>query len=227
MTAPAPVPAEGRTGETPALRTPGEWQCRKGIRILDPDGWRGRDGRPWSDPITEAEFDQRAAPSTQSPWDWDAGRPAAHVTAPVPPRRDDLSYMPPSEPGETLPAYLQRVGLGGRLDSEISDELVERVGVAMGAVIARMEADDESLLEWSRCAGCRQPNQPCPCAGRNFAIRELIDAALAAVLPGALAKREAAVRARCAEELRALSGLPGLTGGGTPWTRLADRWCGP
>lgn len=42
------------------LKTPDEWIAeRPGLHVLDPDGWRGRDGRPWTDPITEAEFTRR------------------------------------------------------------------------------------------------------------------------------------------------------------------------
>ena len=49
-----------------ACRTPEEWCRRKGFQILDPDGWRGANGRMWDDPITEREFDERASKSTVS-----------------------------------------------------------------------------------------------------------------------------------------------------------------
>ena len=42
-----------------ALRTPTDWCMTLGVRILDPDGWRGAGGRPWKDPITEDEFRDR------------------------------------------------------------------------------------------------------------------------------------------------------------------------
>lgn len=46
------------------LLTPRQWQRRKRILILDPDGWRGENGRPFNEPIPEVEFDMRAALST-------------------------------------------------------------------------------------------------------------------------------------------------------------------
>jgi hypothetical protein len=43
------------------LRTPDEWLMLKhpNLKVYDPDGWRGLSGRPWTDPISEDEFDQR------------------------------------------------------------------------------------------------------------------------------------------------------------------------
>lgn len=41
------------------LKTPDEWCRIEGVEVMDPDGWRGRDGRPWTDPITLAEFKNR------------------------------------------------------------------------------------------------------------------------------------------------------------------------
>lgn len=46
------------------LDYPAVWSELAGLQILDPDGWRGRDGRPMDEPITRAEFDRRAAIST-------------------------------------------------------------------------------------------------------------------------------------------------------------------
>lgn len=48
---------------TPEERTPDEWQTLLGVRIADPDGWRGSDRR-WHEPITREEFEFRAARST-------------------------------------------------------------------------------------------------------------------------------------------------------------------
>lgn len=45
------------------LLTPTQWQRRKRVFVIDPDGWR-KDDKSWDDPITEAEFDRRAAAST-------------------------------------------------------------------------------------------------------------------------------------------------------------------
>lgn len=56
------------TGEP--LKTPDEWCRAKGLRILDPDGWRTDDAPPWDKPIREADFDNRAGMSTTGPWDW-------------------------------------------------------------------------------------------------------------------------------------------------------------
>jgi len=49
----------------PDLKTPDEWCGIQGVQILDPDGWRGRHGRPWTDPISLAEFRERLATCTQ------------------------------------------------------------------------------------------------------------------------------------------------------------------
>lgn len=56
------------------LKTPREWEKEMpdGLRIYDPDGWRSRftcqgvtwEPRPFSDPITLAEFKARRLPST-------------------------------------------------------------------------------------------------------------------------------------------------------------------
>jgi hypothetical protein len=56
-----------RAGWPEVLKTPEEWlaEIRPGVRVLDPDGWRGRDGRPWTDPISRAEFTRRLVLSTQ------------------------------------------------------------------------------------------------------------------------------------------------------------------
>lgn len=45
-------------------KTPDDWCKIKGIEVLDPDGWRGEDGRPWADPISEDEFALRMGTST-------------------------------------------------------------------------------------------------------------------------------------------------------------------
>jgi hypothetical protein len=50
----------------PALATPDEWSKRFGIKVWDPDGWRS-DGKPWDEPISEDEFERRAAVSTVGP----------------------------------------------------------------------------------------------------------------------------------------------------------------
>lgn len=46
------------------LKTPDEWSRLEGVEVMDPDGWRGRNGRPWTDPITLAEFKNRLITST-------------------------------------------------------------------------------------------------------------------------------------------------------------------
>lgn len=48
----------------PTLKTPREWQGETGIEILDADGWRGRTGRDFAEPISESEFRYRASFST-------------------------------------------------------------------------------------------------------------------------------------------------------------------
>jgi hypothetical protein len=48
-----------KTGPGEVLKTPSDWCLVEGIEILDPDGWRGVGGRPWTDPITLAEFNNR------------------------------------------------------------------------------------------------------------------------------------------------------------------------
>lgn len=63
----APVTEPGGAGVTPgSLRTPEEWlrELHPGMRVLDPDGWRGRDGIGWDEPIGRLEFEERLAKST-------------------------------------------------------------------------------------------------------------------------------------------------------------------
>lgn len=52
----------------PVLRTPDEWLALKHprLRVHDPDGWRGEAGRPWTDAISEDEFDSRLVSCTIS-----------------------------------------------------------------------------------------------------------------------------------------------------------------
>ena len=57
-------PPEEQPVSDPVLRTPDEWSRITGWRVLDPDGWRGRDGRPWTDPISVDEWNERLAEST-------------------------------------------------------------------------------------------------------------------------------------------------------------------
>jgi hypothetical protein len=45
-------------------KLPAEWQEQAGFRVADPDGWRGEDAKPWSEPITWEEFTKRAMRST-------------------------------------------------------------------------------------------------------------------------------------------------------------------
>jgi hypothetical protein len=47
------------------LKTPDDWCRTQGVQVLDPDGWRGRNGRPWEDPISLAEFQERLVTCTQ------------------------------------------------------------------------------------------------------------------------------------------------------------------
>jgi hypothetical protein len=65
----AAEPEYGRLDRIPAadLRTPEVWARLLGWRIVDPDGWRGADGRPWDDPIGRDEFERRANLSTCQP----------------------------------------------------------------------------------------------------------------------------------------------------------------
>lgn len=52
-------------GTETELKTPEEWCRIEGVQILDADGWRGRDGRDWNDPISLAEFQERLVICTQ------------------------------------------------------------------------------------------------------------------------------------------------------------------
>jgi hypothetical protein len=60
---PAPAPI------VVAKRTPEQWCAEYGIRILDPDGWRSKDAPDWTEPLTLAEFYDRAVQCTASA-DW-------------------------------------------------------------------------------------------------------------------------------------------------------------
>lgn len=46
--------------EPAELRTPVEWGERYGVDIMDPDGWRSADAPAWTEPITLADFYDRA-----------------------------------------------------------------------------------------------------------------------------------------------------------------------
>ncbi|ACU71878.1 hypothetical protein Caci_2969 [Catenulispora acidiphila DSM 44928] len=46
--------------EPAELRTPEEWGERYGVDIMDPDGWRSADAPAWTEPITLADFYERA-----------------------------------------------------------------------------------------------------------------------------------------------------------------------
>jgi hypothetical protein len=59
------------------LRTPDEWANDLGIHILDPDGWRGPNGRNFSDPIAADEFDRRVWMCTIRLDDWTLPLPKA------------------------------------------------------------------------------------------------------------------------------------------------------
>jgi hypothetical protein len=61
-----------------ALKTPEEWQALiPGVVILDPDGWRGWGGRPWTDRISRREYLERRDRCTVEHRDWEtpAGMP--------------------------------------------------------------------------------------------------------------------------------------------------------
>lgn len=48
----------------PSLLPPATWEWLEGVKILDPDGWRGTNGRPWDDPISREEWQERRNAST-------------------------------------------------------------------------------------------------------------------------------------------------------------------
>jgi hypothetical protein len=59
------VDVSGRGGGDTILKRPKEWSEELGIEIVDPDGWRDRQHpRSFLDPISRAEFEQRASYST-------------------------------------------------------------------------------------------------------------------------------------------------------------------
>jgi len=49
---------------SPVTKTPARWCAHYGVRIIDPDGWRGRDPRPLDQPVALAEFYRRFARCT-------------------------------------------------------------------------------------------------------------------------------------------------------------------
>lgn len=51
------------------FRTPEEWIRLNypGLAVYDPDGWRGPTGRPFTDRITESEFEERFSNCTVGP----------------------------------------------------------------------------------------------------------------------------------------------------------------
>ena len=48
----------------PVKHRPATWERLTGIRIIDPDGWRGPNGEKWETPITKEEWNRRMAVST-------------------------------------------------------------------------------------------------------------------------------------------------------------------
>jgi len=58
------IAALGDEPKVPEKRTPEEWCTRYGVDIADPDGWRHRDAPAWDEPITLADFLNRARQST-------------------------------------------------------------------------------------------------------------------------------------------------------------------
>lgn len=46
------------------LKTPEEWAALDNIRIWDPDGWRGPNGKSFKEPITKPEYNWRVCIST-------------------------------------------------------------------------------------------------------------------------------------------------------------------
>jgi hypothetical protein len=51
-------------GAEPLWRTPSEWEAIDGVRVVDPDGWRGPKGKDFTEPILRAEWDVRLNQST-------------------------------------------------------------------------------------------------------------------------------------------------------------------
>ncbi len=46
------------------LKKPVEWQVEFGLVIVDADGWRGKDGKSFDEPISREEFQKRMMIST-------------------------------------------------------------------------------------------------------------------------------------------------------------------
>lgn len=90
-----------------ALKTPEEWCQIEGVQILDADGWRGRDGRDWNDPISLAEFQERLVICTMR-----------HVV------------KTPQPAGEQHTGSLNLTGEGNEPGSPISDEMIEQAAKA-------------------------------------------------------------------------------------------------
>jgi hypothetical protein len=59
-----PVALEARDAKAPAKRTPEQWCKQYSVDIADPDGWRHTDAPAWNEPITLADFYERARKST-------------------------------------------------------------------------------------------------------------------------------------------------------------------
>jgi len=56
-------------------KTPEEWSAEKGIRIMDPDGWRSKGDPAWNKPIDEEDFMFRARMSTADWSEWMRNNP--------------------------------------------------------------------------------------------------------------------------------------------------------
>lgn len=59
-----PCKCSHQVRDSPTLRPPREWASLEGLRILDPDGWRGARAKDFEEPITRLEYEERVSIST-------------------------------------------------------------------------------------------------------------------------------------------------------------------
>lgn len=155
------------------LRTPEAWCQIEGVQILDADGWRGPDGRPWEDPISLEEFRARLVTCTQR----SLGNPQTDEGAPASGSTPLAAAVSPAAPSSqtgggagTPPADASSAGAANcmpapspprrfRLIRLFDVSGVSGIGVVAegvqfddGAVALRWKGDHPSTVAWDSIA---------------------------------------------------------------------------
>lgn len=130
------------------LKTPDEWCRLEGVEVMDPDGWRGRNGRPWTDPITLAEFKNRLVTCTMR-----------HAVG--------ASAKARAEFAEARDAGLQR-----RHETREARAIRRQVAVFIADMIDDYPGPDPSPASPAWWAGYEEAKRDCALIARTFGSKE-------------------------------------------------------